>query len=259
MECVYWSAWPSLRSLLIRLQPNGPTQSLPEGRLDGLLWLWRPLRTDSDPPIDAARFAGELPPTISSRSEPLQDNVSRKSEPFLLSVLRTRDSGSWGNGGTRQRRTPRRQAVQTPARWFLPRSKPPQSPWRPSDSASQSWEPARLAVLSSSPSPHWELAGSPCRNRRRPGRRRQSALAPTMSAVAFLKTKLTPVQVFNPLEDDVVAECRKRTNGQGVDVVFDCAGVGHARDATVSLIPARSKRPLRRPSTQSDRKASFLA
>lgn len=31
--------------------------------------------------------------------------------------------------------------------------------------------------------------------------------------------------VFNPIEDDVPARCRELTEGQGVHIVFDCAGV----------------------------------
>ena len=32
-------------------------------------------------------------------------------------------------------------------------------------------------------------------------------------------------EVFNPLITNIGEECRTRTDGRGVDVVFDCAGV----------------------------------
>jgi (R,R)-butanediol dehydrogenase/meso-butanediol dehydrogenase/diacetyl reductase len=37
--------------------------------------------------------------------------------------------------------------------------------------------------------------------------------------------------VFNPITDDVAAKCREMTNGEGVDAVFDCAGIQKAMDA----------------------------
>ncbi|KAF2679791.1 threonine dehydrogenase [Lentithecium fluviatile CBS 122367] len=38
-------------------------------------------------------------------------------------------------------------------------------------------------------------------------------------------------EVFNPIKDDVAERCRELTNGEGVDVVFDCAGIQRALDA----------------------------
>lgn len=43
-------------------------------------------------------------------------------------------------------------------------------------------------------------------------------------------------EVFNPIEDDVVERCRGLTGGEGVDVVFDCAGIQKAMDAGMDAL-----------------------
>jgi (R,R)-butanediol dehydrogenase/meso-butanediol dehydrogenase/diacetyl reductase len=45
--------------------------------------------------------------------------------------------------------------------------------------------------------------------------------------------------LLNPLNDDVAKECRERTNGRGVDVVFDAAGVEAAMLAGMESLKLR--------------------
>ncbi|KAF2446847.1 sorbitol dehydrogenase [Karstenula rhodostoma CBS 690.94] len=45
--------------------------------------------------------------------------------------------------------------------------------------------------------------------------------------------------ILDPSKDDVVKRCRELCDGQGVDVVFDCAGVQVALDAAVEATRAR--------------------
>lgn len=45
--------------------------------------------------------------------------------------------------------------------------------------------------------------------------------------------------VVDPSTDDVVAKCRELTNGQGVDVVYDCAGVQAALDSACDALRVR--------------------
>ncbi|KAH7122254.1 sorbitol dehydrogenase [Dendryphion nanum] len=47
--------------------------------------------------------------------------------------------------------------------------------------------------------------------------------------------------VLNPLEDDVVQRCRDLCDGQGVHIVFDCAGVQSGLDQGVHATRARGK------------------
>jgi threonine dehydrogenase-like Zn-dependent dehydrogenase len=45
--------------------------------------------------------------------------------------------------------------------------------------------------------------------------------------------------VFDPTKDEIVAQCRKLCNGQGVDVVFDAAGVQNALGPAILAMRAR--------------------
>ena len=45
--------------------------------------------------------------------------------------------------------------------------------------------------------------------------------------------------VVDPAEEDLVTRCKDLTNGRGVDVVFDCAGVQAAMDQAVNTLCAR--------------------
>lgn len=45
--------------------------------------------------------------------------------------------------------------------------------------------------------------------------------------------------VVNPVSEDVVAKCMALTDGEGVDVVFDCAGVQKGMDAGVQALRFR--------------------
>ena len=42
--------------------------------------------------------------------------------------------------------------------------------------------------------------------------------------------------VFDPAQEDIVQRCRDVTGGEGVDVVFDCAGVQRAMDAAMGAL-----------------------
>ena len=48
------------------------------------------------------------------------------------------------------------------------------------------------------------------------------------TALREKQCKELAITVFNPTKVSVPEECRKATGGEGVDVVFDCAGVGRA-------------------------------
>lgn len=48
---------------------------------------------------------------------------------------------------------------------------------------------------------------------------------PTARRSAMVKDLELANEVFNPLITSVPEECRSRTDGKGVDVVFDCAGI----------------------------------
>ncbi|KAF2734380.1 threonine dehydrogenase [Polyplosphaeria fusca] len=50
------------------------------------------------------------------------------------------------------------------------------------------------------------------------------------------QNKLIADKVFNPVQEDVGDECRKLTGGEGVDVVFDCAGLPKALDAGMNAV-----------------------
>lgn len=52
---------------------------------------------------------------------------------------------------------------------------------------------------------------------------------PTSTRAA--KSKEFALDVFNPITNSIGDKCRERTGGQGVDVVFDCAGVQKGMDA----------------------------
>ncbi|KAF2638615.1 threonine dehydrogenase [Massarina eburnea CBS 473.64] len=43
-------------------------------------------------------------------------------------------------------------------------------------------------------------------------------------------------QVFNPIKEDIVARCRELTDGEGVDTVFDCAGMQKALDVGMDAL-----------------------
>ena len=59
---------------------------------------------------------------------------------------------------------------------------------------------------------------------------------PTASRQALCKP--WAAEVFNPMEVKVPEECRKRTDGKGVDLVFDCAGITPGmRDGMDALRP----------------------
>lgn len=45
--------------------------------------------------------------------------------------------------------------------------------------------------------------------------------------------------IINPLKEDVVKRCRELCDGQGVHVVFDCAGVQAGLDAGIHALRAR--------------------
>ena len=42
--------------------------------------------------------------------------------------------------------------------------------------------------------------------------------------------------VFNPMEVDFPAECKSASGGEGVDVIFDCAGIGNTLQSTPSCL-----------------------
>ena len=52
-------------------------------------------------------------------------------------------------------------------------------------------------------------------------------------------TKFGADYVLNPLEDDVVKRCRELCDGQGVHIVYDCAGVQAGLDQGVHATRAR--------------------
>lgn len=54
-------------------------------------------------------------------------------------------------------------------------------------------------------------------------------------------TKFGADYVLNPLEDDVVKRCRELCDGQGVHIVYDCAGVQAGLDQGVHATRARGK------------------
>jgi (R,R)-butanediol dehydrogenase/meso-butanediol dehydrogenase/diacetyl reductase len=60
---------------------------------------------------------------------------------------------------------------------------------------------------------------------------------PTATRIA--QNKRIADEVFNPLSDDVAGRCRGLTRGEGVDVVFDCAGIQKAMDAGMDALRVR--------------------
>jgi (R,R)-butanediol dehydrogenase/meso-butanediol dehydrogenase/diacetyl reductase len=59
------------------------------------------------------------------------------------------------------------------------------------------------------------------------------------TATRAAQNKKVANHVFNPLITDVAKECRDLTDGVGVDVVFDCAGIQAGLDAGMDALRHR--------------------
>jgi (R,R)-butanediol dehydrogenase/meso-butanediol dehydrogenase/diacetyl reductase len=52
-----------------------------------------------------------------------------------------------------------------------------------------------------------------------------------LTATRIAQNRKIADEVFNPIEGEVAGRCHELTGGEGVDVVFDCAGIQKAMDA----------------------------
>ncbi|KAF2279773.1 threonine dehydrogenase [Westerdykella ornata] len=59
------------------------------------------------------------------------------------------------------------------------------------------------------------------------------------TATRAAQNKEVADEVFNPLIMDVAGKCRELTNGEGVDVVFDCAGIQKAMDTGLDALKVK--------------------
>ncbi|KAJ4298879.1 hypothetical protein N0V90_004122 [Kalmusia sp. IMI 367209] len=59
------------------------------------------------------------------------------------------------------------------------------------------------------------------------------------TAVRATQNREIADQVFNPVTEDVAGKCRELTSGEGVDVVFDCAGVQKGLNAGMDALTFR--------------------